>query len=157
MLSDRDAIEAVRQIDLFANLDDELLEAIAKSAVVDRFEAGDRLVRQGAPADGMWLILDGKVELQRDSRAVATIGPGEICGDVSLLSGLPHTVDAIAQTSGSRVILGMAELRSAVRFHPEVAFEVIKVMASRIHAILEMYDRSRLASGGATDDLATNP
>lgn len=142
MPSDRDAVEALRQVDLFANLDDELLEALAESAVVSEFDVGDRLVRQGTEADGMWVILDGEVELRRDDKLMTTFGPGEIGGDVSLLSGRPHTVDVIAKTPGSRVILGMAEFRSAVRFHPDVAFEVIKVLASRFHALLELYDRS---------------
>lgn len=144
MVSDH-AVEALRQVDLFANLDTELLGALAETAVISEFEVGDRLVRQGTQADGMWVILDGKVELQRDSKPMTTFGPGEIGGDVSLLSGRPHTVDVIAKTKGSRLILGMAEFRSAVRFHPEVAFEVIKVLASRFHALLEIYDRSEKA------------
>lgn len=154
MLSNHDAVEALRQVDLFASLDDELLEAVAETSVVDTFEAGDRLVRQGTQADGMWVILDGEVELQRDSKVVATVGPGTMCGDLSLLSGEPHTVDVVAKTDGSRVIVGMAEFRSTVRFHPDVAFEVIKVLASRIHAILEMYDRSEQ---GATDSATNGP
>lgn len=155
MLSDRDAIEALRQVDLFASLDTELLEALAKTAVVSEFESGDRLVRQGTPADGMWVILDGEVELQRDSKPMTTFGPGDIGGDVSLLSGLPHTVDVVAKTNGSRVILGMAEFRSAVRFHPDVAFEVIKVLATRFHELLELYDRSGMGRQ-ATNEPATH-
>jgi CRP-like cAMP-binding protein len=145
MPSDRDTVEALRQVDLFANLDNELLEALAESAVVSKFDVGDQLVRQGTQADGMWVILDGKVELRRDDKQMATFGPGDIGGDVSLLSGKPHTVDVVAMTPGNRMILGMAEFRSAVRFHPDVAFEVIKVLASRFHALLELYDRSEKA------------
>jgi CRP-like cAMP-binding protein len=155
MLSDRDEVEALRQVDLFAGLDSELLEALAKTAVVSEFEVGDQLVRQGTQADGMWVIIDGEVELQRDSKRMTTFGPGEIGGDVSLLSGQPHSVDVIAKTSGSRLILGMAEFRSAVRFHPDVAFEVIKVLASRFHELLEVYDRSESARQ-ATNDPTTH-
>ncbi len=145
MPSDPEAFEALKQVDLFASLDNELLEALAQASVVATFEVGDRLIAQGSDPDCMWVILEGEVDLLRNSENMTTFGPGQTLGDVSLLSGLPHTVDVVAKTSGSRVILGMAEFRSAVRFHPDVAFEVIKVLASRIHAILERFDSSVLA------------
>jgi CRP-like cAMP-binding protein len=148
MLTDRpDVAEALKRADLFAHLDAELLEALADTAEVSEFGDGDVLVRQGTKADGMWVILEGEVELRRDGALMATVGAGTMCGDLSLLSDEPHSVDVIARTSGSRVILGLAEFRSVVRFHPEVAFEVIKVLAYRIHRILELYDQAALAAG----------
>ncbi len=139
-----DVVEALRQVDLFASLDDELLDALAGTALVERFEGGDVLARQGSEADGMWVILDGDVELRRGAVLMTVVGPGTMCGDLSSLSGEPHSVDVIAKTSGTRVILGLAEFRSAVRLHPDVAFEVIKVLAQRIHHILGIYDRTAL-------------
>jgi CRP/FNR family cyclic AMP-dependent transcriptional regulator len=137
-----DIKEALRQVDLFAKLDEELLTALADSAVKSRFEAGDQLIHQGAEADGAWVIVEGEVELLRNSKDLAVFGPGKIVGDLSLLSGEPHTVDAIATTDGSRVILGIGEFRAAVRHHPDVAFEFIKVLVDRIYHMQEAADRS---------------
>ena len=47
MQSDRDAVEALTQVDLFAGLTSELLEALAQTASVSEFEMGDQLVRRG--------------------------------------------------------------------------------------------------------------
>ena len=40
------------------------------------FHAGNRIFRQGTPADQFWLITDGKVRVVRGGRTVATLGPG---------------------------------------------------------------------------------
>lgn len=131
---------ALKQVDLFASLNDELLEAVAASSVVADFEAGEQLVRQGAEADGAWVILDGEVRLLRNSEVVAEYGPGKMVGDLSLLSGTPHSVDAIAKTNGSRVILGTGPFQAAVRHHPDVAFEFIRVLVDRIYHMQEAAD-----------------
>jgi len=135
-----DVRAALKHVDLFASLNDELLDAVAASSVVENFEAGEQLVRQGAEADGAWVILDGEVRLLRNSQVVAEYGPGKMVGDLSLLSGAPHSVDAIAKTKGSRVILGVGEFRAAVRRHPDVAFELIRVLVDRIYHMQEAAD-----------------
>ena len=61
-----DVRAALKQVDLFASLNDELLNAVAASSVVENFEAGELLVRQGAEADGAWVILEGEVRLLRN-------------------------------------------------------------------------------------------
>jgi CRP-like cAMP-binding protein len=135
-----DVRAALKGVDLFASLNDELLDAVAASSMVENFEAGEQLVRQGADADGAWVILEGEVRLLRNSEIVAEYGPGKMVGDLSLLSGVPHSVDAIAKTDGSRVILGVGQFRAAVRHHPDVAFELIRVLVDRIYHMQEEAD-----------------
>lgn len=136
-----DVRATLRKVDLFARLSDELLNAVAESSVAATFQAGDQLVRQGSEADGAWVITDGEVQLLRNSEVVAEYGPGKLVGDLSLLSGKPHSVDAVAKTDGSRVILGVGEFRAAVRHHPEVAFELIRVLVDRIYHMQAAADR----------------
>ena len=77
MTSMLDVRAALKQVDLFASLSDELLDAVADSSLVETFEAGEQLVRQGAEADGAWVILEGEVRLLRNSEVVAEYGPGK--------------------------------------------------------------------------------
>ena len=132
--------ETLRATDLFAKVDDELLEALSAASAYADFQPGDQLTRQGAEADGAWVIVEGEVELLRNSVPVTTLGPGDLGGDLSLLSGQPHAVDAVAKTPGGRVIIGVGEFRAAVRHRPEVAFEFIRVLVNRIYHIQETAD-----------------
>jgi NTE family protein len=140
-----DLNETLRSVDLFAKLDEELLDALAASSQYAEFEEGDQLTRQGSEADGAWIIVEGEVELVRNSVPVAKLGPGDIGGDLSLLSGQPHAVDANAITQGGRVIIGVGEFRAAIRHRPEVAFEFIRVLVNRIY---HMQETSDLQSAG---------
>lgn len=135
-----DVKAALKQVDLFAGLNDEQLDAVAASSAVEDFQAGDQLVRQGAEPDGAWIILDGEVKLLRNSEVVAEYGPGRMVGDLSLLSGAPHSVDAVAMTNGARVVLGVGPFRAAVRHHPDVAFELIRVLVDRIYHMQDAAD-----------------
>lgn len=135
-----DVKAALKQVDLFASLNDELLEAVANASVVEDFDSGEQLIRQGADADSAWVILEGEVTLLRNSTVVAEYGPGMMVGDLSLLSGAPHSVDAVAKIGGRRVVLGSAQFRAAVRHHPDVAFELIKVLVERIYHMQEAAD-----------------
>ncbi|MDX1745649.1 MAG: Crp/Fnr family transcriptional regulator, partial [Halobacteriales archaeon] len=104
------------------------------------FERGDQLTVQGAEADGAWVIVEGEVELVRNSIPVARLGPGDIGGDLSLLSGQPHAVDANALAPGGRITIGVGEFKAAVRHRPEVAFEFIRVLVNRIYHMQETAD-----------------
>lgn len=113
---------------------------MAAASVTTSFKPGEQLIRQGSEPDGAWVITEGEVELLRNSKPVAQYGPGKLVGDLSLLSGKPHSVDAIATTAGSRVLIGPGEFRAAIRHRPEVADEFIKVLVQRIYEIQALLD-----------------
>jgi len=70
---------------VFTNLEPEQLELIAGCASNVVFEAGDRLFREGDPADVFFLVRHGLVALDayipnRGQVTVETVGAGEIVG-----------------------------------------------------------------------------
>ena len=57
--------EELRQTFLFERLTEEQLGELATAGSVVRFEAGDIVFREGEPADFLWMLLDGELELSR--------------------------------------------------------------------------------------------
>ena len=57
--------------------------------------AGETIVRQGAPAEKFFIIVSGEVEVIHDSNGssqqVATLGPGRFFGEVAILRDVPRT------------------------------------------------------------------
>ena len=53
----------------------------AGAPTVRRLHAGDRLTRQGEPADQVFLLLDGILRVDVDGKALADIGPGSVLGE----------------------------------------------------------------------------
>ena len=56
------------------------------------------IVRQGDPADALYFVRSGEVEVRArgDSSAVATIGPGDYFGEIGVLSGGERIADVVA-------------------------------------------------------------
>jgi hypothetical protein len=52
-----------------------------------RLEPGDTLVEQGQPADELFLLLDGVLDVEVDGETVAQVGPGAILGERAVLEG----------------------------------------------------------------------
>ncbi|MCE8017109.1 cyclic nucleotide-binding domain-containing protein [Halomonas sp. MCCC 1A17488] len=63
----REALQAVRQVPLFAGLEDETLALLTDGAVERSYRRGALLFRKGEPADRFYVVLDGWVKLFRES------------------------------------------------------------------------------------------
>jgi uncharacterized protein YhbP (UPF0306 family) len=90
---------------VFSDLPPEEIEDLATQLQTVQFEAGDVIVRQGAPADKFFIVVDGEVEVLHDqdgeTRRVATLSNGQFFGEVAILRDSPRTasVRAIAPTT----------------------------------------------------------
>ena len=64
------------------------------------YEAGQIIFSQGELARSFYIILSGTVEVYREQDdqevPLATLGPGEYFGEMSLLQGVRHTASARA-------------------------------------------------------------
>lgn len=63
----REALQAVRQVPLFAGLEDETLALLTGGATERCYRRGALLFRKGEPADRFYVVLDGWVKLFRES------------------------------------------------------------------------------------------
>jgi CBS domain-containing protein len=86
----------------FDALEPDELQAIAASAQERRYEPGATiLIEDGPPAEHLYVVREGSVELLHDGEVVDLVGPGETFGEPSLLSGLApaFTVRAREETA----------------------------------------------------------
>lgn len=81
---------------------------------------GSTLLAAGDRPDGLYIVLAGKFLVQRSSRQVAMIGPGELIGETALLSGGQFKSDVIAQGKSLALCLPAADFREMIMTHPHV-------------------------------------
>lgn len=78
------------------------LGSISGSLQTAEHHAGSVVAREGAPADKFVIVLDGEVEVARQSddgpERVATLGPSDFFGDVAVLRDTPRTATLTALT-----------------------------------------------------------
>jgi CRP-like cAMP-binding protein len=91
---------------IFRQLPRQEVESVVAKLGTTRAEAGDVIVRQGAPADKFFIIADGEVEVVREDDAgqektVAHLESGQFFGEMAILRDMPRaaTVRAIKPTT----------------------------------------------------------
>src|ERR1700682_2783965 len=94
-----DATESLRRVPLFAGLDRKELELLAKVAKEQRYEPGATIVQAGASGHGLYIIKEGNGSVVLDGPKVASFGPGQFFGEVSVLDGGPRTADVNPDTA----------------------------------------------------------
>ncbi len=81
----------------FDALDPADVARVADAAEVEFHRSGTEIFQQGAgPVEHVWVVRTGGVEIRHDGRVLDLIGPGELFGHASMLSGLPTGFAAVA-------------------------------------------------------------
>jgi len=92
----------LRAIPLFSHLSDEEARRLATFATETSLADGHILMKQGDYSTELIAIEEGTAEVLRDGRKVASVGPGDLIGEMGLLSRDLRTASVIA-TSPMRV------------------------------------------------------
>jgi flavin reductase (DIM6/NTAB) family NADH-FMN oxidoreductase RutF len=117
---------------VFSTLSPELLEPILASGEERAFQAGETIVRQGAPGDDLYVILEGRVRVERGGRAVESLDRGEFFGEVAVLDGRPRSADVVAETPVRTLKLSREVIRDALVREPRAAWAMLQVLAGRL-------------------------
>jgi CRP-like cAMP-binding protein len=134
-------IALLQVLDLFDAASRLVLERLAGSVEVVELPADTDVVREGEPADALWIIADGEVAVTVNGEFVRTMGPRSYFGEIGLLRGIPRTatvrttepsvlwrlsgedfLEAVQANSASTSLLGVAFSRLS-RTHPRLADE----------------------------------
>jgi CRP/FNR family transcriptional regulator, cyclic AMP receptor protein len=114
--------------DLAAGLPDDDLDALIGSLRVRALVQGDRLVEQGSPAEGAWLVFDGTlgvtVGLGRRTVSLGRVTQGAMVGEVSFVDGGPATATLTAQGPVTALELTPAAVDELARTKPRAAAAV---------------------------------
>jgi CRP/FNR family transcriptional regulator, cyclic AMP receptor protein len=129
-----DPTESLRRVPLFAGLDRKELELLAKLTKEQRYEAGATIVKTGAGGHGLYVIKEGKVSVVRDGKKVASMGPGQFFGEISVLDGGPRTADVKAQTETVCLTLVSWEIKPVLMDNAGITYKMLLEMVKRLRA-----------------------
>jgi CRP-like cAMP-binding protein len=97
---------------------------------------GEVVFDEGDPADRLYVIRSGEVELVRENaarqRTVARLGPGDFFGELGVVLGEKRTARAVAVSQTSVIALDRDTLEAMIVDQPEIAIRMIRVLVSRL-------------------------
>ena len=124
-------IERLRQLPLFGELDHHDLSQLMRWVREVEVADGDLLFEQGSMPHDLFVIEEGSVEVVRDGRSVATLGPGEVVGERALLKLERRWASVVAVGHVSAVALSADDLAEMSEQMPELADRLRETMARR--------------------------
>jgi HEAT repeat protein len=136
-MSPMERVLALRTIPLFAELSTADLRKAADIAEERSFAAGDLISSEGEIGDELHLVLSGTVGVMRGDEGSAPIarrGPGEVVGEMSIITHHPRVASLVAEDDVRTLRIGRREFESMIRERPDVSLAVMRVLAERLSA-----------------------
>lgn len=137
--TEQSAVELLRSVALFADLEEGELERFSQVAVPRSFPAGTRVFQEGDSSDACYIVSSGSFRVTRehsDGRAItlATLGVGEIFGELAMLDGDRRSASAEAITDGTLMALPAGDVRGLLARNPEIALKLVAGLVRRLRA-----------------------
>jgi CRP-like cAMP-binding protein len=122
----------LRNVPLFADLDERDLESLADEFNERRFSAGDKVALEGEGGLMFFVVDSGELNVEVHGEPVATIGPGASFGEIALIDRRPRTATVTAKSDVTAYGLPVFVFRPFVESRPQVAWKLLEAMADRL-------------------------
>jgi CRP-like cAMP-binding protein len=107
---------------LFADLGAEQLHHLAHVAARIQEPKGEVLTKEGERGHELMIVLDGTVEVRHDGETLATLGPGDVLGEVALLEhDARRTATAVATSRVTLAFVARHDLEHLMAEAPQLA------------------------------------
>ena len=126
-------LELLRHLSLFSGLGDHELAAVDRLVDDTYVQPGFVLTSEGQIGREAFIIVSGEATVTIAGTTVATLGPGEVVGEVALTDGRPRTATVTAVTPLHLLVLSIPAFKSLLS---EAAL-ARRVLANVIHRLRE--------------------
>ena len=105
---------------LFASVTPEGLDQINDAIHEVQVLAETAITHEGRLEGYFFIIVEGKVRVERGGRIINTLGPGDFFGEIALLDGGPRTASAIAETPCRLLTMKHSRFHELLDGSPEI-------------------------------------
>lgn len=138
-------VDLLRQVPYFSELDASLLKNLAGQVRERKHKAGEVVLLEGEPCEGLYFVASGRVKVFKASgegkeQVLRILGPGRTFNDVPVFDGGPNpgSIATLEPSTIGHVPKGV--VLALVESHPKVAKAVIRLLATRLRALTLMIE-----------------
>lgn len=145
-------MKTLRRVELFAQMTDDELRALAERLRYALFAKGDIISRQGSIAHWLYIIISGEAEVYLETaeggkRAISNLEKGSFFGEMGMMTGAPRSASVVALTDVECYRLDKEAFREIMLARPGIAEEVTQVLVARrtqLDSVLQNLDTETL-------------
>jgi CRP-like cAMP-binding protein len=132
----------LRELSLFAKLDEPAVEGIVAQARRLSAERGEHLIRRGDHLDGMYAVLEGTLKIyllscNGDERVIRVVQPGDCFGEAIMFNAIPSPVFVQAVTQSQLYFLPRDAVYDALRGQPDFTFNMLQALSRLLQELIE--------------------
>jgi CRP/FNR family transcriptional regulator, cyclic AMP receptor protein len=117
---------------LFSALSASQMKTLRRTVDEITVQPGKILCEEGTVGREFFFIVDGKASVKRNGRKVATLGPGDYFGELSLLDRRPRSATVISETDMSLLVLEQRRFNGLLDAMPALAHRLLVAMSERL-------------------------
>jgi CRP-like cAMP-binding protein len=100
---DNDVVAALTKV---TDLDPGLITTLATVGVSVGIPEGWSIIMETTPADSAYIVLDGSVEIRKGGQVLATLGAGDVFGEIALVNHRLRNASVVAASPVQALRLG---------------------------------------------------
>ncbi len=140
------AAELLARVPLLSGLEPAELERIAQVAIPRSYPKGDRIFHEGDRSDACYVIRSGEVRVTRehsDGRAIAlaTLGPGELVGELAMLDGGARSASVETLTDVDLLAVSAADMKGLLERNADITAKLVVALTKRLRETNERISR----------------
>jgi uncharacterized membrane protein len=133
----------LKQVPLFALLDDDELGVLAAQVELKTFEARQRIYKIGDPGEKAFVIVSGAVRVStvdddQQDVIVDEPAPGEFFGFASMLDQTPHQTNAVAMEPTRCLEIERDNIVTLIQQKPHAGMDMLTVLGQQFHAAQQL-------------------
>ena len=125
-------IDLLKNVPLFAGCTKAELRRLASIADEIDLREGTVLTREGRTGREFFVLIEGTARVDKGSRKVADLGPGDWLGEIALLTKAPRTATVTATSPIRSLVITERDFRQTVAEVPSIAMKVLTCVAERL-------------------------
>jgi CRP/FNR family transcriptional activator FtrB len=146
-----DDMSVVREISLFAGMTDEHFDEVLQTAYLKTFPARVQLIEEGAPADFLYVIVEGTVEmyskLNDRETTMLVLRPSSTFILAAVLKDAVYLMSARTLDSTRVLMIPAKNVREVMEIDPAFARAMVTELAKGYRSVIRAFKEQKLRSG----------
>jgi len=142
-------LEVLKGMPLFRYLTYTELVRVMNTAEVRWYEAGETLITEGELGEEMFVILSGKVRLNKNGTDITQLGKGAHFGEMALVDRGPRSASAVAEETSRLLLIKRRDFYEIIKKEPTLSVKLlwsfVQVLAERLRKTTADLSGARLA------------
>lgn len=139
MLLELEKVIWLKRVDIFRTQSDSILLHMARLATEKWLDKGDTLFEKGDLGTAMYVIVEGEIVVHDDGRIIATLHPGEILGELALLTSEVRSSSISAKTPVRLLRITQSVVQELMWDHYQMTRGIIQILVTRLRAMMTVH------------------